>query len=114
MSKESRSICPPSKTDCDGCLDFGPCRSQKAEEPCGMVVFGASGDLAARKLLPALYNLYVKDLLPDAFFILGCGRKDLGRAGFREHLRGAFDAAGVDLVKFDAFADRVYYRTIAY
>jgi len=51
----------------------GPCMEEKPE-PCGLVIFGASGDLTHRKLIPALFNLYQRDLLSDNFFILGCAR----------------------------------------
>ena len=44
---------------------------------CGLVVFGASGDLTKRKLIPALANLFKRELLPADFFFLGCGRKEL-------------------------------------
>ena len=58
-----------------------------------MVIFGASGDLAQRKLLPALYNLVQKGLLPDDFTIVGYSRtsytddefRDMARAGFERH-----------------------------
>ncbi|MBL7102411.1 MAG: hypothetical protein ISS60_06600, partial [Desulfobacteraceae bacterium] len=43
-------------------------------EPCTLVIIGASGDLTARKLVPALLNLYLNDGLPDPFLIVGCGR----------------------------------------
>ena len=42
-------------------------------EPCVMVIFGASGDLTKRKLIPALYNLAHAGLLPANFAIVGCG-----------------------------------------
>lgn len=52
--------------------------------PCGFVIFGASGDLAGRKLLPGLFSLYKRGLLKD-FFVLGCGRKKLSDDDFRAH-----------------------------
>jgi glucose-6-phosphate 1-dehydrogenase len=58
-----------------------------AETPapaCGVVVFGASGDLAQRKLLPALANLFGRGLLDKNFFCLGCGRKELSDDDFRK------------------------------
>ena len=44
---------------------------EKQPEPCGIVIFGGSGDLATKKLLPALWNLYRRKLLPESFFVLG-------------------------------------------
>ncbi len=52
-------------------------------QPCTIVIFGASGDLTRRKLLPALYNLLVDGLLPENFAVLGLGRKDLSDEDFR-------------------------------
>ena len=54
-----------------------------AAQPCTIVIFGASGDLTRRKLLPALYNLLVDGLLPENFAVLGLGRKDLSDDDFR-------------------------------
>lgn len=51
--------------------------------PTCLVIFGASGDLTARKLLPALYNLAVDNLLPADFALIGFGRKPLPDAEFR-------------------------------
>ncbi|MBN1788267.1 MAG: glucose-6-phosphate dehydrogenase [Sedimentisphaerales bacterium] len=51
---------------------------------CGIVVFGASGDLSKRKLIPALGNLFKRGLLSRAFFCLGCGRKKYSDDDFRQ------------------------------
>jgi glucose-6-phosphate 1-dehydrogenase len=48
---------------------------QRVPEPCAMVIFGASGDLTKRKLLPALYSLYRDRLLPHAFSVVGFARR---------------------------------------
>ena len=44
----------------------------------GIVIFGATGDLCKKKLIPALYKLWQKNLLPDNFLITGCSRRDPG------------------------------------
>ena len=49
-------------------------------DPCCLVIFGASGDLTQRLLLPALYNLAVSGLLPDAFALIGVGAQRIDRA----------------------------------
>jgi glucose-6-phosphate 1-dehydrogenase len=51
---------------------------------CGFVVFGASGDLTKRKLIPAIANLFKRGLLDTGFFFLGCGRKKLSNEDFRK------------------------------
>ncbi len=52
--------------------------------PTAMVIFGASGDLTARKLIPALYNLALDNLLPPDFYLIGFGRKPIPDDEFRE------------------------------
>jgi glucose-6-phosphate 1-dehydrogenase len=54
-------------------------------EPCLMVIFGATGDLSGRKLLPALYNLAKQRLLPAGFAVVGAALDDLTDAAFRKH-----------------------------
>src|ERR1017187_9896541 len=55
-------------------------------EPCIMLIFGASGDLTKRLLVPSLYNLACDGLLSDNFAVLGTGRSSLTDDTFREHL----------------------------
>lgn len=56
-------------------------------QPCTLVIFGGSGDLARRKLIPALYNLRVDGFLPNNFAVLGIGRKKLSLEDFRNSIR---------------------------
>ncbi len=65
----------------------------RGAQPTCVVIFGASGDLAARKLLPALYNLAVDSLLPADFHLIGFGRKPVPDAEFRTQ-------AAADIKKF--------------
>jgi len=55
--------------------------------PIVFVIFGGGGDLALRKLVPALYNLFLDRRLPDRFEILGAGRKQFNDDTYRQHLR---------------------------
>jgi len=55
--------------------------------PCALVLFGATGDLMRRKLVPALYNLLRDDLLPEPFAIVAVARKELDRNEFLARLR---------------------------
>ena len=59
--------------------------------PQTLVVFGASGDLARRKLLPALYDLAFEGLLPERYAIVGSGGSRLDDADFRDRARGAIE-----------------------
>ena len=52
----------------------------------GIVIFGATGDLCKRKLIPALYNLWKKNLLPENFVITGSSRRDPGPQAWKESL----------------------------
>ncbi len=56
-------------------------------EPHIIIIFGASGDLTRRKLIPALFLLYSKKLLPNNFFILGTGRTNYTLDEFKERLK---------------------------
>jgi glucose-6-phosphate 1-dehydrogenase len=55
-------------------------------DPCSFVIFGVSGDLTHRLLMPALYNLAVEGLLPDTFSIIGVARGEKSDAAFRDDL----------------------------
>lgn len=66
----------------DNTLASDPGRSLKPE-PCTVVIFGGSGDLARRKLVPALYNLLLDGVLPPNYAVLGIGRKPLSDLDFR-------------------------------
>lgn len=56
-------------------------------DPCVLVIFGAGGDLTWRKLIPALYNLYLDQWLPEKFSIIGLDRKEMTDDEFRNRLR---------------------------
>ena len=72
-------------------LKEGLCMESRPE-PCGMVIFGASGDLASRKLLPSLGYLKEQTLLPEGFFVLGLARTALSEAEFRAKASGLSEA----------------------
>lgn len=80
--------------------------------PCCFVIFGASGDLTHRLLLPALYNLAASRLLPDAFSVIGIARANLSDDAFREALgKGLrqFATRTVDSAIADRLLDCVRY-----
>lgn len=79
-------------------------------EPCAMVIFGATGDLTARKLAPAIYNLFLIGAVPDSFAIVGAGRSDLCDEEFRKRMKSA--VAPKDLQKWDQFARMLFYRRV--
>jgi glucose-6-phosphate 1-dehydrogenase len=62
-------------------------RLPRVPEPCALVVFGITGDLARKKLLPAVYDLANRGLLPTNFALLGFARRDWGDTEFAELAR---------------------------
>ena len=82
-------------------------------DPCVMVIFGASGDLAARELLPSLYELHYQGLLPDAFAVVGSARSNWDDTEYRERMRRAVrrDCAYDDDVWRD-LARRLFYLPV--
>ncbi len=81
-------------------------------DPCVVVIFGATGDLTRRKLMPALFDLMVEGCL-EKVHILGIGRNPMSEDEFRNGVREALDASEkiehIDDQKWRAFADRVHY-----
>jgi glucose-6-phosphate 1-dehydrogenase len=61
-------------------------RLERTPEPCVMVIFGASGDLTKRKLIPALYNLSRERLIPAGFSVVGFARRPLSDEQFRVNM----------------------------
>jgi glucose-6-phosphate 1-dehydrogenase len=84
-------------------------------EPTAVVIFGGGGDLTHRKLVPALYNLFLDHWLPGNFAILGIDRLDLNDDAYRKHLREGVDQfsrrgeAKDD--EWDRFAPHLHYLT---
>ncbi len=62
---------------------------QPTPDPQALVIFGGSGDLAARKLIPAMYNLQRGGLLPTCFAVAGLGRREMDDEIYRDRLRTA-------------------------
>jgi len=85
-----------------------------ALEPCIIVIFGASGDLTSRKLIPALFSMYVQGNMPGPFAIVGCGRTPLTGAAFKELLFARLGERLRDSRAWHAFADNLDYFPIAY
>jgi glucose-6-phosphate 1-dehydrogenase len=79
--------------------------------PTAMVVFGASGDLAHRKLLPSLAQIQERGLLSEQFCLLGCGRTEYSDDQFRQLAADAIrkNSGGVSSDASNAFFDKLYY-----
>lgn len=82
-----------------------------------LVIFGASGDLTARKLVPALYNLGLDSLLPGAFWLIGYGRKAVSDAAFRALSREAvetYSRRGMETAIWEELEAGIHYHAGAY
>jgi glucose-6-phosphate 1-dehydrogenase len=99
----------------EGISSLEPRRTtMQVREPFALVIFGATGDLTSRKLLPALFSLWHDRYFPSAFVIAGIGRRDKTTEQFRNELRGTAEAhlrahpsAGET---WDRFAPHVFYE----
>src|SRR5580704_1153482 len=87
-------------------------RIGKPGDPCAMVIFGASGDLTRRKLIPALYNLAKNDLLSHDFAVIGVARSPMSSEDYRKKVSEdiqQFATAKVDPDIWEWFVRRMHY-----
>ena len=86
-------------------------QNERVPDPCVVVIFGASGDLTKRKLLPALFHLEQQNLLPKDFAVVGVARRDLSATFAPDMQDGILKGGGVDAgdSKLKPFMDRVKY-----
>ena len=108
--KASASVSTP-----DLGIDPHDCLAVEPSDPCTIVILGATGDLTARKLVPALFELYLEGGLPQPFQIMGCGRTELSSQAFRSHLEKALISADIlDRQRWPTFASAIQYQRIEY
>ena len=89
---------------------------KRMNEPVLVVVFGASGDLVKRKLIPAMYHLAVQKLLPPNFALLGYARtaysdeefRQEALTGLRDHMESEHDQATIDEQLWQSFAENIF------
>jgi glucose-6-phosphate 1-dehydrogenase len=80
--------------------------------PCVLVIFGATGDLTKRKLIPALYNLLKGGLLPKAFAVVGLGATEIDADAFRKRISDEIQSFATEPVEPAAWAwlaERIHY-----
>ncbi len=82
-----------------------------APDPCVAVIFGASGDLTRRELIPSLYELFREGLLPEPFAVVGFARQEVSDEEFRQAMRKAVGATGSAGGRWGDFARSLYYVT---
>lgn len=87
--------------------------SRAMPEPCALVIFGATGDLTHRKLVPALYNLAADGALPPAISVIGFARRDKTDDVFRQELKSAAEKFSRQVVSeelWNSFASSIFYH----
>jgi glucose-6-phosphate 1-dehydrogenase len=96
--------------------DLPPCHmgaERKTLEPCSIIIFGASGDLTARKLIPAFYQLCKEKQMPSEFRIIGFARREKTDESWRAELRAALDQFSrtkpVDEKVWKEFSAKLFY-----
>ncbi|MFN8471953.1 MAG: glucose-6-phosphate dehydrogenase [Anaerolineae bacterium] len=91
-------------------------RLERTPEPNALVIFGASGDLAHRKLIPALYNLARDGLLPQRYSVVGVARTEMSDEAFRDTVRGGVEKhsrnGNFQPEIWDSFAQHLFYVSI--
>src|ERR1700677_4338689 len=81
--------------------------------PCAIVIFGATGDLAKRKLLPSLYNLAALGILPENFSIIGLAKEEMTHDEFRAQMTKSiaeFGTQKIDSQLWQRFKNRLFYH----
>ena len=93
-----------------------PAGNERIPNPGIMVIFGASGDLTKRKLLPALFHLEQQGLLPKQFAIVGVARRPLGDEFAQDMREGIVEFGGVDAddPKLDEFVKHISYFPLSF
>jgi glucose-6-phosphate 1-dehydrogenase len=91
-------------------------RLERVPDPSVLVLFGATGDLAHRKVIPALYQLWRTNLLPHEFVLLAIGRRPYDDDAFRRDMRASLDQFSrvlpVEPGAWRSFAERVRYQRL--
>lgn len=85
--------------------------AETAAGPNAVVVFGASGDLTHRKLLPSIFQLFAQNLIDEKFYLLGCGRKKFTDQQFRKAAQNSIqeNTDFVSIQHLNTFTDKLYY-----
>src|SRR4029078_12303724 len=115
-SREGKSAKRPSKArPADNVLREG-LRLERVPHPSILTLFGATGDLAHRKVIPAVYHLWRTNLLPHEFVLLALGRRPYDDESFRSEVRGALEKYSrvlpLDEAAWRSFSHRIRYQRL--
>src|SRR6476660_6445952 len=72
------------------------CLMEQVSASCGIIIFGASGDLTHRKLLPSLFTLVLENLMPKQFYVLGVARSPMSDAAFQAKALESLGSLGTE------------------
>ena len=99
----------------DMAIPFDSCLIEGIPDPCAIIIIGASGDLTARKIIPALFNLFLNKGLPDPFLVVGCARTKLSDQEFRNKMKNSLLTTGIhETSRWDSFSQLLHYQAIDY
>jgi len=91
-------------------------RLERVPDPSILVLFGATGDLAHRKVIPAMYHLWRTNLLPHEFILLAIGRREYDDDAFRAEIRAALEQYSrvlpLDEAAWASFAEHIRYHRL--
>ncbi|MEJ7749219.1 MAG: glucose-6-phosphate dehydrogenase [Candidatus Limnocylindrales bacterium] len=91
-------------------------RQERVPDPSLLVLFGATGDLAHRKVIPALYQLWRTNLLPHEFMVLAIGRREHDDESFRQEIRTSLEQFSrvlpLDEAAWRSFSERICYHRL--
>ncbi|HEX2471048.1 MAG TPA: hypothetical protein VHK05_10685, partial [Candidatus Limnocylindrales bacterium] len=91
-------------------------RLERVPDPCILVLFGSTGDLAHRKVIPAMYHLWRTNLLPHEFVLLAIGRRPYDDESFRDEVRSSLEqfsrALPLDEPAWQSFRKHIQYHKL--
>jgi glucose-6-phosphate 1-dehydrogenase len=89
-------------------------RGERTPQPCAVVIFGATGDLTKRKLLPALYNLALENPMPAGFSVVAVARRPMTDERWREYVKDAINQFSrnrpVNPAVWESFSQGLFYH----
>ncbi len=89
-------------------------RGERTPQPCAVVIFGATGDLTKRKLLPALYNLALENPLPAGFTVIAVARRPMTNEQWRQYVKDAINEFSrnrpVNPAVWESFSQGLFYH----
>ena len=88
-------------------------RQERVIPPQCLIIFGASGDLTHRKLIPALFELYLQRRIPSEFAIVGCARRPWSDQDFKEKMKTKLaDQISENEKEWEQFSNYLFYEPV--